>query len=520
MHRAGKPAIALDTGLVESLRDPGAFPHEAGDIELVETHISWLLLAGDFAYKIKKPLTLDFLDFSSLEKRRFYCEEELRLNRPWAPDIYLEVVPISRRDGRVRIGGDGEIVEYALRMRRFEQALRLDKQLESGLLSVADMKELGGTIAARHRRAPRVRAERRERVLRLTREFMTDNFDALYGVIGDEFLTPLREWTIAELDRHAALLAARFDNGKVRSCHGDLHLGNLVRLPAGITTFDCIEFNADLRHIDVVADTSFLVMDLVERGRSDLAAHFLNRYLEAFGDYEGVTLLNLFFVYRCLVRAKVAVIRSGERDDARDADMDLKVANDYCVMAARQSKRGSPLLVVMHGFSGSGKTRVAGELMAALPAIRIRSDIERRRLAGIGEREASGSGVGEGIYTADASERVYGRLFALARGVLASGHSVILDAAFLERRRREEALDLAREACVPAVVVDVTAGEDLLRERVAQRAAERSDPSEADVRVLEHQLATAEPLTDDEQTIAVRCDNSGEADIEPILQRI
>jgi len=521
MHRAAsKPAIALDTSLIERLCESSAYPHEVAAVELVETHISWLLLAGDYAYKIKKPVRLDFLDFSSLDKRRFYCEEELRLNRPWAPDIYQAVVPVTEEDGRARFGGKGEPIEFALRMRRFDQALRLDRLLEAGLLTIDDMSELGAAIAARHRDAPRVPESRRERVLRLTREFMTDNFDALGGAIDDEILQPLHDWTVAGLDRHAALLAARFDGGRVRSCHGDLHLGNLVRLPTGITTFDCIEFNPDLRHIDVVADTAFLVMDLVERGRSDLAAHFLNRYLEATGDYEGVTVLDLFFVYRCLVRAKVAVIRSRERDDGGAAERDLREAHDYCRMAARQATGHAPALVLMHGLSGSGKTRVAGELMAALPAIRIRSDVERRRIAGVGEQEDSGSDVGTGIYEPRMSDRVYERLVALASGVLESGHYVILDAAFLERRHREAATVMAQRAGVPAVIVDVTAPEIVLRERITRRALAESDASEADVAVLEHQLRTAEALSPGELRRTVSCDNSVLPDIEIVIRKI
>ncbi len=405
-------------------------------------------------------------------------------------------------------------------MRRFEQGLRLDMQLENGKLTVADMKELGRNVATRHAAAPVVPAQQRERVLRLTREFMEDNFTALEGYVDQAILSRLAEWTDAELRRCQPLIEARFDDGFVRDCHGDLHLGNLVRLPDGITTFDCIEFNADLRHIDVMCDIAFLVMDLVAKGRHDLAAHFLNRYLEASGDYAGIPLLNLFFVYRCLVRAKVAAIRSAERDAAEDTATDLDEAKSYCEMAVRQSRDRAPMLVVMHGLSGSGKTWVSSELMAALPAIRVRSDVERRRLFGLDEIAPSGSDVGGGIYAPEASERVYARLFASAAAVLVAGHHVILDAAFLDEASRAGARRVAMEAGAAPVIVDVTAPEALMRQRIADRSAARNDPSEADAAVLDYQHSTAQALTAEEARIGVACENDGRLDVADLVDRI
>jgi aminoglycoside phosphotransferase family enzyme/predicted kinase len=506
--------------LPESLLEADAYPHLVSQVELVETHISWVLLTDEFAYKIKKPVVLDFLDFGDVDKRRYYCEEEIRLNKRWAPDIYLDVVPVTEAASGAAFTGSGEVIDYAVRMRRFDQSLRLDRQLEAGLLSVADMKELGAAIAMRHKKADRVGEAGRERVLRLTRQFMLDNFEALDGAIPDTLIAPLRDWTLGQLDRHGALLAQRFDAGFVRDCHGDLHLGNLVRLPDGITTFDCIEFSDDLRHIDVVADIAFLVMDLVERGGHDLAAHFLNRYLEATGDYGGVALLDLFFVYRCLVRAKVAVIRSRERDEAMDAKRDLDEASDYCGLAARQSAGRKPGLIIMHGLSGSGKTRVSSELMAALPAIRIRSDIERKRLHGIAEDARSESGISEGLYTAAASERLYDDLRNLARIVLDSGHSVILDAAFLHAAPRRSAVQLANEVDCPVVIVDVTAPESVLRSRLSARALARDDASEADVDVLDYQLRTQDSFSESEEALVIGWENVGDIDATTLVAEL
>ncbi|MGI9260996.1 MAG: AAA family ATPase, partial [Woeseiaceae bacterium] len=419
--------MRIDRRLIDGLLSRAAFDHPVERVELKETHISWLILAGDFVYKIKKPIALDFLDFGDLEKRSFYCHEEIRLNQPWAPDIYLDVVPVTLQGDQPRFGGSGDPVEYAVRMRRFDEDMRLDRQLELGKLTVEDMRELANMIAKRHQEAAHVDAGQRSRVIRMTSTFIEDNFTALAGQIDVATFTLLQRWTTEELSGVESLLQQRFDDGFVRDCHGDLHLGNIVRLPDGITTFDCIEFSTDLRHIDVMCDLAFLIMDLYEKGRPDLAVHFLNRYLEVTGDYGGMAVLNLFFVYRCLVRAKVAVIMSQEREDVAAAKQDLAEANAYCNMAANQAGRRPPVLLLMHGLSGSGKTWVSEKLMAAMSAIRLRSDIERKRMVALHESASSDSGLGEGIYTESLNRDVYGRLLSLAQPVLNAGHNVILD---------------------------------------------------------------------------------------------
>ncbi len=520
MHRASTQVTPLDTSLVDSLMSPAAFSHPVSAIELIETHISWVILTDDHAYKIKKPIALDFLDFRDLERRKFYCEEEIRLNQPWAPDIYLDVAPITIDNGQPRFNGRGTPIEYAVRMRRFDQTSRLDAQLERGQLSVADMKELGRNIAERHTAAPVVDASQRDRVVRLTKEFIWDNYSALDGAIDEAELISLREWTQRELRGLESILWQRFDEGYVRDCHGDLHLANLVRLPDGITTFDCIEFNSDLRHIDVACDIAFLVMDLVERRRHDLAAHFLNRYLESTGDYGSMKLLSLYFVYRCLVRAKVAVILSKERDTNDAAEADLAEAHRYCAMAKRQVALRTSYLVIMSGLSGSGKTRVSGQLMAVMPAIRIRSDLERKRIFGLTETEDSASDLESGIYTSEASKLVYQRLYEIARMILEAGHNVILDAAFLKVADRAEAISVATDLGLPCILLEVTAPTEVLRERIRQRSLRRNDASEAGLEVLEHQLATAEPLTHKEETLAISFENNGNIDIDALAAQV
>ena len=511
---SGRP----DTSLIDALRRQEAFDHPVDAIDLIETHISWVLLAGDYVYKIKKPIVLDFLDFGTLEKRRHCCEEEIRLNRPWAPDLYLGVVPISKSDGDVRFSTAGEIVEYAVKMRRFDQALRLDRQLEAGFLSVEDMRELGQNIADRHAAAEVAGDDARQRLVGQAIHWFWENFDHLGPILGKDEYDFLYDWTARELAKYEETLWRRYDEGFVRDCHGDLHLGNLVRLPSGITTFDCIEFNPDLRFSDVWADVGFLTMDLLEKERPDLAAHFLNRYLECSGDYEGAQLLDLYFVYRCLVRAKVAAILAKERVSEAERDADIVGAREYCDMARRQASKGPRMLIVMSGLSGSGKTWLSGQLMAKMPAIRIRSDIERKRLFGIAETADSGSGIGTGIYDRDADRATYERLIQLAGLLLRANHHVILDAAFLEPEQRLAAIAIAREAGCKSVLLSVEAPEETLRQRIREREAASGEASEANIRVLEHQLASYEPPGPDEAAMTV--DTSSDLDIDDVLGSI
>jgi len=478
--------------LIDDLLCPEAWPHAVDRIELIETHISWVLLTGRYAYKIKKPVELGFLDFRDLEQRRFYCEEELRLNRFWAPELYLDVVPITREGGTARVGADGEPVEYAVRMRQFDQSQRLDHELERGRLDSEDMLELAAEVSARHAEAPR--AGRPGRLLLTTKKLMWENFEDLIGETGHERVAALHRWTKAQLERHGSTLAGRCREGFYRECHGDLHLGNVVRLPDRIKAFDCIEFNEDLRRIDTVADYSFLVMDLAARGRTDLAFTFLNRYLEISGDYAGASLVPLYVVYRSLVRAKVAAIRRRERSADDDGSEDTEAIEHYCTLARTWTKRRKPSLVLMTGLAGSGKTWLSSQLVGMLPALRVRSDLERKRLSGIAETADSHSGLGSGIYDRQTGRQVYRRMLDNARPMLDSGFDVILDATFLEAAERERARQFAASCGAGFVIVETIAPRAVLEERVGRRAASGTDASEAGSNVLHFQLEKAEPL--------------------------
>jgi uncharacterized protein len=507
---------------IRGLLEPSAYAHPVGELRLVETHISWVLLTGAFAYKVKKPVNLGFLDFSTPERRRQACEDELRLNRRYAQALYLDVVPVSLDHGRPRMNGAGPAFEHALRMREFPQADQLDRQLADGRLTLDDMDTLAQRIAGFHAAAPRAPATGPYGEPAGQRRAMRDNLDwLLAGKSGavQRQLERLCDWSEMRYAVLQPLMTLRKDAGCVREVHGDLHLANLVRLDGSIVPFDCIEFSAELRWIDVLNDIAFLLMDLQLRGRTDLAYRLLNRYLEHTGDYAGIPLLPYYRAYRALVRAKVAKIRrDGSSGLARlQADAELRA---YIGQAACWTEAPAPRLILMHGLSGSGKSWVSERLVTALPAIQLRSDIERKRLHGLDAREASGSGVGSGIYTPAGSVQAYARLAELAEAVLAGGETVIVDAAFLQCAQRTAFRALAARLGVGCVILACTAEAAELQRRVACRAAGAGEVSEADAPVLDYQRAHAEPLTAEEAAAAIAVDTTGLSTIETVLARL
>ncbi len=432
-------ASAKPNALIQCLLHDAAYPHPTAEIRYLETHISWVVLTGPYAYKIKKPVTLAFLDFSTVELRKNYCDEELRLNRRWAPELYLGVVEIRGSGKTAAIEGEGPLIDYAVKMVQFPQSARLDAQLAADRLDRDDMQSLATMLAAKHRDADLKVPD----MLDSVSSPMMENFDDIAKHYDQALLHSLKAWTVLELNRLRSTLDDRRDHGFIRECHGDLHLANLVRLESGITAFDCVEFSAKLRDIDVISDVAFLVMDLVARQRVDLAYVFLNRYLECSGDYEGMRLFDLYFVYHCLIRAKIAVIRGAERSTPAEARADECELLQYLAVANDCTSRPPPIIIAMHGYSGSGKTWVSDRILSTLPAVRVRSDVERKRLHGYETTQRSGSAVGEGIYTDAASEGVYERLAEVATTLVESGHSTIIDASFLKLAERKRMRDLA-----------------------------------------------------------------------------
>jgi hypothetical protein len=510
--------LAQHAALVAGLRDPAAWPHATADIEAIETHISTVLLAGEFAYKIKKPVNLGFADFSTLALRRRYCEEEIRLNRRAAPDLYLDVVAITGTLERPRIGGGAAdpILDYAVRMRRFADGARLDRVARAGRLTPAHIDRLAAAIAALHGRCEPAPPGSDYGTPAEIGRWATENLATLAA--GDAgpaqaAIRRLQQWTARELQRRSPSMAARRAGGHVRECHGDLHLGNLVLIDGNPLPFDCIEFNDRLRFIDVINDVAFTFMDLVDHGLPALAWRLMDAYLQLTGDYAGLAVLRFYAVYRALVRAKIAGIRLGQpgTPQAEQAE-DRAAAARYVEVAGQLAEAGAARLILMCGVSGSGKSTVAQALLQRLGAIRVRSDLERKRLAGVDPGVRLPEAVGAGLYGADATRSTYGRLAELAQAILAADTTAIVDATFLQRAQRDAFRRLAAQAAVPCSIVACEAPPALLRARVAQRLQQRSDPSDASLEVLEHQLAAFETLTPQELACTIRVGTDTDAE--------
>jgi hypothetical protein len=515
----GFPAVSRPSEtdrLLAALRDPACYPHAADRVEVIETHISWVFLAGDYAYKVKKPVSLGFLDFSTLEKRRFYCEEELRLNRRTAAGLYLDVVTIVESPGGPRVGGAGKALEYALRMRRFPQEALADSLARRGELGAARVDAIAAAIAAFHAAIPAAAPGTDYGSPGRVAAPALANFEQLGRIVADPAdaarLAELRAWTVGENARLRELFAARKRDGFVRECHGDLHLGNIAFLDGRPVPFDCIEFDPGLRWIDVMNEVAFLAMDLLEHRLKAAGWRFLNAYLQATGDYAGVRVLRFYLVYRAMVRAMIACIRE-HQPGAGDAAQGRahREYGEYLALAGSLAKSVRPALLLMHGLSGSGKTTVAQNMLEALGAVRVRSDVERKRLHGLAAEARTRAAPYRGIYAPESTRLTYERLKQTARDIVESGYCVIVDAAFLWRSERDQFGALARELGAPFLVVSCRASETTLRSRVARREAAMSDASEAGVAVLENQLATQEPLGADELVHAALIDSEWDA---------
>ncbi|MDR6536767.1 AAA family ATPase [Variovorax soli] len=506
------PAVAADRTLVTALRE-----HLQADtgqpVALVETHISWVLLTPALAYKLKKPITLGFVDFRTLAARRHFCEEEVRLNRRLAPSLYVGVVPVCGTTHRPRLG-EGEPIDFAVCMRRFPEEALLSRLLPAGRLQAGQLEQFAQRLALFHDEA-QVAAP--ESSFGGPDQAGRPGVDALARLraIGARCPSDLQGWVFEQRRALRTAWLARQRNGAVRECHGDLHLANLVAVDGRLTAFDCLEFEPALRWIDVMSDVAFLTMDLKAHGRSDLAFRFLDAYLQHSGDYAGVPVLRFYEVYRALVRALVCRLRARAGGDAPPPG-----EPDYlgCAAGLARDAQRTPRLMITHGLSGSGKSTTAAALLAAAGAIRVRSDVERKRLFGLGIRQRSAEHHAE-IYTQDATRRTFARLAECARTALQAGWPVIVDAAFLRRDERLAFRALAAELCVPFSILHCRAAEAQLRRRVSARDAEGSDASEATEAVLERQLATHEPLGQDECALALEVATDMPVDIASLCAR-
>jgi aminoglycoside phosphotransferase family enzyme/predicted kinase len=533
---------------IQALCDPAIHGNRAESVRLVETHISWVVLTGKYAYKIKKPVNFGFLDYSTLALRHKFCVDELRLNRRLAPSLYVDVVAITQEDGHFEIDGEGIVVEYAVKLKQFDETGLADRLIAENRITAKHIDELAQCLAAFHDVAQCSGSDEHYGSPETVLAAAEHNFDHLLRLCGEldpanktptpdfirsqgggsadsdgdsnlQQLNSLLAWTRSEFQRLSGVFQARKLAGFVRECHGDLHSGNLVLIDGRLVPFDCIEFSHDLRWIDCMSEIAFLFMDLEERGQVNLAWRLLNRYLEINGDYAGLEVLHFYTVYRALVRAKVGALaleKSVESSERRLLQDQCHRYLDYAGKAQAQK----PALLITHGFSGSGKSFHSKWLAERLPAIRISSDTERKRLVHIGLTTVDTTVASNELYSDTMTRQIYQVLSDHAELLLNSGFNVLLDASFLAIAHRRHCMELAGRLGVRFFILDFPASVALLSERIVYRQQRGDDPSDADLGVLALQLNKADPLDALEVPFVLKVNTSEGADIDEILRKL
>lgn len=492
--------------LIQQMLQPAFYPHPVCDkIELIQTHVSFVLLTGDYVYKVKKPVNFGFLDYSTLEKRRHFCEQELVMNKRGAGEIYLEVLPISQSGEAYQLGGN-EPVEYTLKMKQFPQEALFVNLFEQDKLSEKDLEELGKVVANFHKQCPSNDYVRTFGKASQIRQAIDENYQQTVKYIGgpqtQQQFDETKKFTDSFFEEKEDLIESRIANNWIRECHGDLHIRNIALWQDKILLFDCIEFNEPFRFVDVMFDIAYAVMDFDARNRPEFGNAYLNTYIEQTGDWEALEVLPLYLSRQSYVRAKVTsfllddpAVSAEEKQKASD------IAAQYYKLAWQYTQPKQGKLILMSGVSGSGKSTTAKQLALRLNAIHIRSDAVRKHLAGIALNERGGAEV----YTAEMTQKTYSRLLELGTKLALAGWTVILDAKYDRQSLRQDVIKQAEKHQLPLQIYHCTAPEEVLRERLEKRTGDIAD---ATADLLASQLQNAESFTEAEKGYVTTIDTS------------
>ncbi len=487
-------------GLVEAMADPRFYPHRPDRVELVQTHISYIFIAGDLVFKVKKAVDFGFLDFTTLEKRRYYCREELRLNRRLAPEAYLEVVAVREDGGRLFLGMDtGDVVEYAVKMVRLPRERMLKRLLAEGRVTSSVMDAVAKKIADFHATAETGGKIDEIGGVDTVRRNHEENFEQTRKYIGRTIRKDrydfIEAYVFRFMESQKELLHKRVRDHRIRDCHGDLHLEHIC-LTDGIVVFDCIEFNERFRFEDVAAEVAFLAMDLDFNGYPDFGDRFAESYCRYACDPEVKVLLNFYKCYYAYVRGKVTSFRSDDEAVAAGERWEAgQTASRYFDLAYRYAARPEkPVVVVMTGLMGTGKSVLAGNLAPLLGAEVIRTDVLRKDLLEIEPTERRYEAFGQGIYSEELTEKTYEKAIEDARRNLREGRSVIVDASFRRRRDRMMVRAMSLEEGVDFFVLECVCPEEVIKKRLDARINDREEPSDGRWELFAEQKRLFEPV--------------------------
>jgi aminoglycoside phosphotransferase family enzyme/predicted kinase len=463
--------------LVKALLKPEAYPEKAGKIELMQTQMSFVFLTKEFVYKVKKAVDLGFLDYTTLEKRRYFCEKELELNRRLCPQAYLGVVPVTQDKGEIRIGGKGEAIEYAVKMRRLPQDRMMNVLLGGDGVTAEMVGGVAQKLAAFHQKAETNDEINAFGEIKAFTVNTDENFDQTEKYIGrtisKDSYRNIKEYTDRFVEQNTPLFNRRIKESRIRDCHGDLHAAHIC-FTDSICIYDCIEFNDRFRYCDIASEMAFLAMDLDHYGRADLSRALIKAYAAESGDKGLLKLLGFYKCYRAYVRGKVEGFKLDDPYIAEDEkEKTLEVAASYFDLA-RAYTRAKPALFITVGLVGTGKSTMAKELARRLGLAVIASDVTRKQLAGVPLNEHRFEGFTGGIYSAELSRKTYDEMFAAAKEILSEGGSVVLDASFIRAGERLKAKRLAEEAGADFYIIECTLDEANIKKRLDKRLKEGS----------------------------------------------
>jgi uncharacterized protein len=506
--------------MIDGLTQAQAYRHKVDSVKLIETHISWVFLTGAFAYKIKKPVNFGFLDFSSLEKRAFFCQEELRLNQRLSPQVYLGVVAITGSFEKPEMEGDGEPIEYAVKMLQFNSGDVLTQRVENGCLSHEAIDEMALQMGRFHLAAAIAESASPYGEIEEIAYRSDENFQQVRLLLGSRpdlsDLDELSSWSANELAVKRSWFEARKAQGFVRECHGDWHLGNMTLHKGQLIVFDCLEFNPLLRWIDVISELAFIVMDLAHSGLMKQGIRLVNQYFQLTGDYQGIRLFRYYLVYRAMVLAKVALFKRQQASSVQEKEKALAAFHSYLKLAGQFSHKKRPVLIITCGFSGSGKSTLCKALAEQLGSLWVRSDSERKRLLTFSDPTRQQL-PGEELYSDQSRDRVYRHLLTIAEDVLAEGFPLMVDATFLKIQQRTLFYQLALAMNADFLILQCEASESVMSHRIDRRSRQHSDPSEATAEVMRLQMASFEPLTEEEKAHTLTVNTENDLSLDSIL---
>jgi hypothetical protein len=504
--------------LFDNLKNPKFYGPHVTSVQLLQTHISYVALTGTFAYKVKKAVNFGFLDFSTLDKRKYYCEEELRLNKRLCPEMYLDVLPITQKDGSLELDGNGPIVEYALKMKEFPQEFIMTNMLKQQKITEHTIDQICSLLIEFYTAQEPSEEITKYGELPAVRQNIDENFEQTKPMINTT-VSKDTYWFIKDavtsfFERKKDVFGRRMKEGKIFDCHGDLHSGNIVVTNERIHIFDCIEFNDRFRFCDIASDIGFLAMDLDYLNFPYLSSHLIHRYVEKNADAGISSVLNFYKSYRAFVRGKVHgfqlndphIDQTKKKDVVKSAQKYFELSRYYAALFSLDLHTNKPLLFLVSGLSGTGKSTIARKIAVDYHAVQINTDVVRKEVAGIDQFEQHHDQVDTGLYDPKRVDDTYEQVMKRAADVLKNGGNVVLDATFQKKKYRQMAHHIAMKHHSAMVIVECICPDDVVKKRLEDRVKKKS-VSDGRWEIYLAQKTTFEPLTSEEGHLTMDTSN-------------